>query len=447
MIHIARMSVTCAAVLVLGACQSKDKSTSTTTTTTVASTKGVGAGGQCDTGNGGITLPAGFCASIFADNIGGARHIAVGPDGKVYVALITGIKVGDKADTAGAGILVLADTNHDGLADDRARFGHVGGTGIAVHDGGLYVDAVSAIVRYTLPTAGLVPQGTVDTIVKNLPTGGHDAHNIAFTADGGLLVNLGSHTNSCQKEDRAAHSPGIDPCPELSTRAGIWRFDAKRRNQTEATGKRFVTGLRNGMGIALNPTDSRIWGTQHGRDQLLQNWPELFDAKTGAEQPAEELVQENQGDDFGWPYCYYDQTQQKLVLAPEYGGDRKKTERCESKKAPALAFPGHWAPMSLAFYTGTMFPEHYRNGAFIAFHGSWNRSPEPQAGYRVVFVPFTGANPAGTYEDFATGFAGPGDVADPGKAEHRPVGIAIAPDGSMYITDDQGGRIWRVIKN
>jgi glucose/arabinose dehydrogenase len=445
MTYVARMSMVCAAALMVGACQSKDKTTPQNGADTVH--HAVAASPQCDAGNGGITLPAGFCASVFADNVGGARHVVVSPDGKVYAALITGQKIGDKADTTGAGILVLADTNHDGLADQRAMFGHVGGTGIAIHDGGLYVDAVTAIVRYTLPTQGLVPQGAVDTIVRGLPANGHNAHNIAFTANGGMLVNIGSHTNACQQQDRAAHSPGIDPCPELATRGGIWLFDAKRKNQTEATGRRYVTGLRNGMGIALNPADSKIWGTQHGRDQLFENWPELFDAAAGAEQPAEELVQENQGDDFGWPYCYYDQTQQKLVLAPEYGGDRKKTERCDQKKAPALAFPGHWAPMSLTFYTGSMFPEHYHNGAFIAFHGSWNRTPT-QAGYRVVFVPFTNGVPTGTYEDFATGFAriSADSLVNPGKAAHRPVGIAIAPDGSMYITDDQNGRIWRVIK-
>jgi glucose/arabinose dehydrogenase len=435
----------CAWALVLGACKSRDNQTAGSASKDTLS-RAVAANPQCDAGNGGITLPAGFCASIFADSVGGARHITVAPDGKVYVALLVGPKTGAVPDTTGPGILVLSDANHDGHADQRATFGKVGGTGIAVHNGGLYVDQVDAIVRYTLPTVGLVPQGNVDTIVRNLPTGGHGARNITFTSDGALLVNIGSKTNSCQKEDRAAHSPGIDPCTELATRAGTWRFDATRKYQTQATAKQFVTGIRNGMGLALNPVDSKIWGTQHGRDQLSQNWPELYDAHAGAELPAEELVQENQGDDFGWPYCYYDPTQKKLILAPEYGGDRQKTERCEQKKLPVVTFPGHWAPMSLTFYTGTMFPEHYRNGAFIAFHGSWNRSPEPQDGYRVVFVPFTGGNPTVTYEDFATGFAGIGAVPDPGKARHRPVGIAVAPDGALYITDDQGGRIWRVIK-
>ena len=165
--------------------------------------------------------------------------------------------------------------------------------------------------------------------------------------------------------------------------------------------------------------------------------------------PAEELLKIDQGGDYSWPYCYYDGTQKKLVLAPEYTGDGgKAVGECASKKGPDAVFPAHWAPDGLMFYTGAMFPAHYKDGAFIAFHGSWNRAPAPQQGYNVSFVPFAGGkavDPA-KYEVFASGFAGGPlgpDAND--KAAHRPVGIAQGPDGALYITDDKAGRVWRVV--
>jgi glucose/arabinose dehydrogenase len=137
--------------------------------------------------------------------------------------------------------------------------------------------------------------------------------------------------------------------------------------------------------------------------------------------------------------------EKKLVDAPEYGGDGKKSTRCDSKKAPVATFPGHWAPMSLLFYKGSAFPAKYKDGAFIAFHGSWNRAPDPQEGYRVVFQPMTNGAESGAYETFADGFAEvTGAKLQPGTAKHRPVGLAAGPDGALYITDDTGGRVYRV---
>lgn len=383
----------------------------------------------CDTA---ITLPQGFCATVFADSLQGPRHIVVAPNGVVYV-------------TVTSGALALSDTKATGHADRIEHFGDVGGTGIAWHAGSLYLDTRSAIIRYT-PEEEAAPTGKPDTIVRELPTGGHGARNIAFDRAGRMYVNIGSRTNSCQSADRENESPGVDPCTELDTRAGIWRFESAKPNQTPATGEHVVTGIRNAMGLAMNPFDGKMYATQHGRDQLAQNWASMYTQADGDENPAEEFVRFRDHDDFGWPYCYYDNRYKRLVLAPEYGGDGgHKIDRCASKKAPLVAFPGHWAPMSLVFYDMKAFPTKYRGGAFIAFHGSWNRAPDSQAGYRVVFIPFANGNPSGDYETFANGFSGKDQLFVPTDAAHRPCGLAVGPDGALYITDDLHGRIWRVV--
>lgn len=395
----------------------------------------------CTGDNGGITLPAGFCATVFADLSGGPRHIVVAPNGDVFVQLLESGR-GLENGTGNGGTLALRDVNHDGRADTSVSFGSAGGTGIGLHGGYLYADAESRIVRYPLAAGTLAPSGKAQTIVADLPTGGHGARNFTFDSSGAIYVNVGSRTNSCQVKDRQKGSPGHDPCTELRTRAGIWKFDANKQGQKQSDATHFATGIRNAMGLTISPVDGKLYATQHGRDQLFQSWPQFFDAKAGAENPAEELVQVNQGDDFGWPYCFYSFEAKRLVLAPEYGGDGKKVGRCADKKEPITVFPGHWAPESAVFYTGTQFPERYRGGVFIAFHGSWNRAPEPQAGFKVVFVPMKNGAPGPAYETFADGFAG-GDKSR-GGATYRPMGLAQGPDGSLFITDDKGGRIWKV---
>ena len=346
----------------------------------------------CTGDSGGITVPSGFCATVFADNVGHARHLVVAPNGVVYVNTWSGKYYGNDTPPPGGFLLALQDTKGDGHADVAIRFGgtvatdDAGGTGIALYRNGLFAETNDRIVRYELQPGSIEPKGPAQTILSGLPlTGDHPMHPFAIDADGGLFVDLGSATNSCQKENRMPNSPGVQPCTELETRAGIWRYDANRTSQAFSPAERYVTGLRNGDGIAIDATGHGVFATQHGRDQLGQNWSRFYTTVQGANLPAEELMQLERGADYGWPECYFDDVQGKLVLAPEYGGDGgKSVGPCASKHLPIATFPAHWAPNDLAIYTAKQFPTAYRNGAFIAFHGSWNRAPLAQQGYNVV---------------------------------------------------------------
>jgi glucose/arabinose dehydrogenase/mono/diheme cytochrome c family protein len=405
----------------------------------------------CANDNGGITLPAGFCATVFADGVGHARHLVVAPSGVVYVNTWSGRYYGNDTPPAGGFLVALQDTKGDGRADVKVRFGEsvqtgsAGGTGIALYRGGLFAEVDDRIVRYALPATGIVPTQAPAVIVSGFPlTGDHPMHPFVIDARGTLYVNSGSATNACQVQNRMPRSPGHQPCTELETRAGIWRYEAERTGQRFSPAERFVTGLRNAGGLAVDSTGVGLYATQHGRDQLAENWPALYKPEQGANLPAEELLRVERGADYGWPECYDDDAQRKLVLAPEYGGDGGKAVGvCAQKRGPIATFPAHWAPNDLALYYGRQFPEHYRGGAFIAFHGSWNRAPFPQGGYNVVFQPFAGGTPTEKYEVFADGFAGA--AKEPGRAAHRPAGLAVGPDGTLYVADDAHGRIWRIV--
>jgi glucose/arabinose dehydrogenase len=384
-------------------------------------------GAACAPDNAGLTLPQGFCAVALASGLDGVRHLAIGPTGDLYAA-VSG--AGD-----GKGVVAFRDRDGDGKPEEQVAFGPGGGNDVAVHAGYLYLALDNRVLRWRLAPGKLAPEGNQEIVVDGLPGGGHSAKTIAFGATDAMYVKIGSTTNSCQAADRKAGSPGHDPCTELETHAGIWQFSASRSGQGFKDGKRIATGMRNAEAITVQPGTGELYAAIHGRDQLADSWG--FSDQISAENPAEELVQVQPGDNFGWPYCYYSNQYRKKVLAPEYGGDGRKVGRCSAAKNPLIAFPAHWAPMSLAFYPSDKFGSAYNGGLFIAFHGSWNRAPLPQAGFRVVFAPFSDGKPTGSYATFATG---------PSPTDLRATGLAVGTDGSLYLSADKNGKIWKIVR-
>lgn len=390
----------------------------------------------CDSDNGGLKLPPGFCALVVADNLGTARHLAVAPNGDVYVALQ------GREDHPG-GAMALRDTNGDGRFDIKKKFASGSATGIKLHDGYLYIAEPTKVVRYKMKLGQLLPAGPAETVVTGLPV--QDEHRdkgIAFDGKGSLYINVGAPSNACQVDDRHGKSPGQDPCPLLKLHGGIWKFDANKLNQTQQDGVRYATGLRQMPAITWH--DGALYVVMNNRDQLDTLWPGKFTAEENANRPAEPMYRITPGSNYGWPYCFYDYEQKKLFLNPEYGGDGKTQGRCTQYSLPVASYPAHSAPLDIMFYTGSQFPPHYRNGAFIAFHGSWNRAPLPQRPSNVTFQPFANGKPSGQFEVFASGFAGKSPLMNPDEAGARADGVAQAPDGSLYITDSQKGKIWRV---
>ena len=320
-----------------------------------------------------ITLPAGFCATVFADLVGMTRHLAVGRSGAVFVAVgtVSGGSVTHigrlRPDRGEGGILVLRDTTGDGHADVETRVPLATATGLTIANGFLYVATKTTVQRFKLDPAESGLAGPPDTIVTGMPDDvGHLAHSLAVDDAGNLYVSLGSATNACRPNREIA---AADPCPELAYRSGIWRFSATRLRQTHPRdGERFATGIRNALAMTWSGQWRGLYALSHGRDRLLQNFPQLYDARASADLPSEEFARIERGDDWGWPYCYHDWKQGRKVLAPEYGGNGQTVGRCAAASQPLIGFPGHWAPNALLLYSGSGFPARYRGGAFIAFH-------------------------------------------------------------------------------
>lgn len=388
--------------------------------------------GGCDQS---ITLPEGFCATIFADSVGPARHLVVRANGDVVVGIL------DQRHQDG-GIVVLRDTTKDGHADVIEQFGEAGVHGLALwRDSTLFASTANAILRYHF-LGEITPRKRVDTVVTGLATRPVPSHSITLDARGNLIVNIGANSEGCAGTQ--PKTPGRDPCPELETSGGIWSFPTDKLQQPMTAGSRIATGLHNAVALAINPADTTIYAVSHGRDRLHDAWPDTYTPEQASTAAAEEMIRiMSSRADYGWPYCFYDYLTAKRVVAPEYATDPRAQVECEHAIQPLLAFPAHWAPMSMLFYTGKMFPAKYRTGAFVAFHGSAYRAPLPEEGYHIVFVPFTKDGLAASHYDiFATGFAG--GMMSPTGAEHRVTGLAEGPDGALYVSDDKGGRIWRI---
>jgi len=393
---------------------------------------------KTDASNAGLKLPKGFTAIKAADGLGSARHIAVASNGDIFV------KLGKLKN--GKGIYLLHDANNDGRFEKMDGFGNYTGTGIFLKDEYLYASSDTQVFRYKLsannkPLDENHPEKIITGLIDRHE---HESKSIVLDNDGNIYVNIGAYSNSCQENDRATGSMGINPCPILDSAAGIWQFKSDKQNQTYGDGVKYATGLRNVVGLDWNTQTNSLFAMQHGRDQLHDIFPAMFTEKQSADLPAECMYELHKGSNCGWPYIYYDWIQHKKILAPEYGGDGKK-DGADSIQDPVVAFPGHLAPNGLLFYTGDMFPEKYKNGAFIAFHGSWNRAPEPQKGFFVAFVPFKDGKPNGDWEIFADGFSGKTTISSPGDAIHRPCGLAQGPDGSMYVTDDVKGTVYKIM--
>ncbi|MCP9770491.1 cytochrome C [Lacihabitans sp. LS3-19] len=396
--------------------------------------------------NGGLMLPGNFEAIVVADSIGSARHLAVNSNGDIYVKLRASYKKGSN--------VAMRDTDGDGKAEiieyfsvyeDPSNYG----TAMRIHKGYLYYSSSGQIFRCKLIPGQLLPDKNVELILtddfKNDPHGyNHTAKPLTFDDKGMMYVPYGSPGDVCQLKDRVPGEPGQYPCPQLAEHAGVWVFDPNIPNQTIKNGKHFATGIRSAVAINWNPVDKQLYVVQHGRDDLHRTWPDLYSKWQSAVLPGEEFLRVKEGTDAGWPYYYYDPIQKKKLLNPEYGGDGIKAGNGDKYEQPIIGFPGHWAPNDILFYTGDQFPEHYKNGAFIAFHGSTIRSPYSQAGYFVAFVPYVNGEFSQKWEVFADGFSGSDAIVNTMDAKYRPMGLAQGSDGSLFISDSQKGKIWKI---
>ena len=335
-----------------------------------------------------VNLPPGFGISVFVEGLKSPRMMTLGPDGQIYVA------------ERGAGRIVrLPDQDRDGVADgvETVAEGLNAPSSIDFYrDGSLYVGETTRVLRLSDPDGDGVFQEQ-EVVIDGLPSGGHSTRTVLFSPDWEyLFISIGSSCNVCIEED--------------PRRATIMRY---RPDGSE--GAIYAEGLRNAVGIAFRPGTGELWATNNGRDWLGDN------------QPPETVYHVEEGDDAGWPRCHSGR-----IVDPEYG----EPGACEGVTEPVIEMQAHAAPLGLTFYTGEQFPENYRSDLFIAFHGSWNRTVP--TGYKVVHVPFQGEE-IGSLQDFAVGW-----LREDGSKWGRPVDVLTGPDGSLLISDDGEGFIYRV---
>lgn len=400
-----------------------------------------------DADNGDLSLPGGFEAVVVVDSIGKARHLAVNDNGDIYVKLRTEHPDGEN--------IAIRDTDGDGKADIVEHWGQYDsvsnyGTAMRIHENYLYLSTSSQVFRHKLVRGKLLPEEKGELILfddyKNAEHGyEHIAKPITFDESGHLYVPFGSPGDVCQVENRKPGSPGQYPCPQLEWHGGVWQFDANKPNQLQRDGKLYASGIRSIVAMEWNKEENTLYALQHGRDNFSRTWPDLYTPWQSALLPSEEFFRLEEGADGGWPYFYYDQLQEKKLINPEYADHASDLGSPLDYEQPLIGFPGHFAPNDLLFYRGDQFPERYRNGAFIAFHGSTIRAPYPQGGYFVAFVPFKQGRPSGPWEVFADGFAGVDTIVNTSDAHYRPMGLAEGPDGSLYINESEKGKIWRIM--
>jgi glucose/arabinose dehydrogenase len=347
----------------------------------------------------------GFSVALFADSLSSPRWPYVLPNGDVLVAESEG-----QPSKSPNTVTLLRDKDGDGRAETKTVFlrGVRQPFGLLLVGDSLYVANTNALVRLSY-RAGETTITAAETKILDLPAGGYNNHwtrNVIANADGTkLFISVGSGTNvDEEKEDQ-----------KDQRRAAILEA-----NPDGSAMRIYASGLRNPVGLALHPETKELWTVVNERDML------------GDELVPDYLTSVKEGAFYGWPYSYFGPIEDP----------RKKGERPDLvAKAipPDYSLGSHVAPLGLIFYPGAAFPARYRNGAFIALHGSWNRSEF--AGYKVVFVPFADGRPAGPPEDFLGGFIQDGKAS---TVHGRPVGLAVLQDGSLLVTDDGANCIWRV---